>query len=163
MSAIWSLCSVSLAAGLCLNCWSLQELVSRDAGNYLILVEKILGKAREVSGGCWLRGGALQVLVGHAGLCSNPIGAQGGQCWPSSSKAMDTEILLMLCPASCGARDGAGAAEASVGLIVLAAMPNPVWESSGPPGAAGGRTLGNALMWEEARGSCDGVNAAFHF
>ncbi|XP_009878309.1 PREDICTED: phosphoinositide 3-kinase regulatory subunit 5 [Charadrius vociferus] len=40
------------AAGLCLNCWSLQELVSRDAGNYLILVEKILGKAKEVQEKC---------------------------------------------------------------------------------------------------------------
>ncbi|NXV55430.1 PIRK5 kinase, partial [Molothrus ater] len=37
-------------AGLCLNCWSLQELVSRDAGNYLILVEKILAKTKEHSG-----------------------------------------------------------------------------------------------------------------
>lgn len=43
--------SVSPSAGLCLNCWSLQELVSRDASNYLILVEKILGKAKEVSRG----------------------------------------------------------------------------------------------------------------
>ncbi|XP_039246160.1 phosphoinositide 3-kinase regulatory subunit 5 [Pipra filicauda] len=40
------------AAGLCLNCWSLQELVSRDAGNYLILVEKILGKTKEVQEKC---------------------------------------------------------------------------------------------------------------
>uniref|UniRef100_A0A8C6NCY7 Phosphoinositide 3-kinase regulatory subunit 5 n=1 Tax=Melopsittacus undulatus TaxID=13146 RepID=A0A8C6NCY7_MELUD len=40
------------AAGLCLNCWSLQELVSRDASNYLILVEKILGKAKEVQEKC---------------------------------------------------------------------------------------------------------------
>ncbi|XP_066056642.1 phosphoinositide 3-kinase regulatory subunit 5 isoform X2 [Chamaea fasciata] len=40
------------AAGLCLNCWSLQELVSRDAGNYLILVEKILGKTKEVQERC---------------------------------------------------------------------------------------------------------------
>ncbi|XP_010174813.1 phosphoinositide 3-kinase regulatory subunit 5, partial [Antrostomus carolinensis] len=40
------------AAGLCLNCWSLQELVSRDADNYLILVEKILGKAKEVQEKC---------------------------------------------------------------------------------------------------------------
>ncbi|XP_057239288.1 phosphoinositide 3-kinase regulatory subunit 5 isoform X2 [Malurus melanocephalus] len=40
------------AAGLCLNCWSLQELVSRDAGNYLILVEKILGKTKEVQESC---------------------------------------------------------------------------------------------------------------
>ncbi|NXJ98641.1 PIRK5 kinase, partial [Corythaixoides concolor] len=40
------------AAGLCLNCWSLQELVNRDAGNYLILVEKILGKAKEVQEKC---------------------------------------------------------------------------------------------------------------
>lgn len=35
-------------AGLCLNCWTLQELVSRDAGNYLILLEKILQKTQEV-------------------------------------------------------------------------------------------------------------------
>uniref|UniRef100_A0A8B9BK36 Phosphoinositide 3-kinase regulatory subunit 5 n=1 Tax=Anser brachyrhynchus TaxID=132585 RepID=A0A8B9BK36_9AVES len=40
------------AAGLCLNCWSLQELVGRDAGNYLILVEKILCKAKEVQEKC---------------------------------------------------------------------------------------------------------------
>ncbi|XP_017587074.1 PREDICTED: LOW QUALITY PROTEIN: phosphoinositide 3-kinase regulatory subunit 5 [Corvus brachyrhynchos] len=40
------------AAGLCLNCWSLQELVSRDAGNYLILVEKILSKTKEVQERC---------------------------------------------------------------------------------------------------------------
>uniref|UniRef100_A0A8C3MVT2 Phosphoinositide 3-kinase regulatory subunit 5 n=1 Tax=Geospiza parvula TaxID=87175 RepID=A0A8C3MVT2_GEOPR len=39
-------------AGLCLNCWSLQELVSRDAGNYLILVEKILAKTKEVQERC---------------------------------------------------------------------------------------------------------------
>lgn len=75
----------SPAAGLCLNCWSLQELVSRDAGNYLILVEKILGKAKEVSwglpgGGRGLRcfevvsalglapSGVLQSLVGDFGL-----------------------------------------------------------------------------------------------
>ncbi|KAJ7412976.1 Phosphoinositide 3-kinase regulatory subunit 5 [Willisornis vidua] len=41
-----------VVAGLCLNCWSLQELVSRDAGNYLILVEKILGKTKEVQEKC---------------------------------------------------------------------------------------------------------------
>ncbi|XP_051491147.1 phosphoinositide 3-kinase regulatory subunit 5 [Apus apus] len=40
------------AAGLCLNCWSLQELVSRDPSNYLILVEKILSKAKEVQEKC---------------------------------------------------------------------------------------------------------------
>nr|XP_009931809.1 PREDICTED: phosphoinositide 3-kinase regulatory subunit 5 [Opisthocomus hoazin] len=40
------------AAGLCLNCWSLQELVSRDAGNYLILVEKILHWSLEVQEKC---------------------------------------------------------------------------------------------------------------
>ncbi|VFV44933.1 phosphoinositide 3-kinase [Lynx pardinus] len=36
------------AAGLCLNCWSLQELVSRDPGHFLILLEQILQKTREV-------------------------------------------------------------------------------------------------------------------
>ncbi|KAG8128916.1 hypothetical protein E2320_015726 [Naja naja] len=39
-------------AGLCLNCWSLQELVNRDAGNYLILLEKILQKTQEVQEKC---------------------------------------------------------------------------------------------------------------
>ncbi|XP_058022160.1 phosphoinositide 3-kinase regulatory subunit 5 isoform X1 [Ahaetulla prasina] len=39
-------------AGLCLNCWTLQELVSRDAGNYLILLEKILRKTQEVQEKC---------------------------------------------------------------------------------------------------------------
>ncbi|XP_062976501.1 phosphoinositide 3-kinase regulatory subunit 5 [Elgaria multicarinata webbii] len=39
-------------AGLCLNCWSLQELVSREAGNYFILLEKILQKTQEVQEKC---------------------------------------------------------------------------------------------------------------
>ncbi|KAJ7316139.1 hypothetical protein JRQ81_002301 [Phrynocephalus forsythii] len=39
-------------AGFCLNYWSLQELVSRDAGNYLILLEKILQKTKEVQEKC---------------------------------------------------------------------------------------------------------------
>uniref|UniRef100_A0A8C3SHL5 Phosphoinositide 3-kinase regulatory subunit 5 n=1 Tax=Chelydra serpentina TaxID=8475 RepID=A0A8C3SHL5_CHESE len=44
--------STTWTAGLCLNCWSLQELVSRDAGNYLILLEKILQKTKEVQETC---------------------------------------------------------------------------------------------------------------
>ncbi|KYO40807.1 phosphoinositide 3-kinase regulatory subunit 5 [Alligator mississippiensis] len=44
--------STTWTAGLCLNCWSLQELVSRDAGNYLILLEKILQKTKEVQDDC---------------------------------------------------------------------------------------------------------------
>uniref|UniRef100_A0A674J416 Phosphoinositide 3-kinase regulatory subunit 5 n=1 Tax=Terrapene triunguis TaxID=2587831 RepID=A0A674J416_9SAUR len=44
--------STTWTAGLCLNCWSLQELVSRDAGNYLILLEKILQKTEEVQETC---------------------------------------------------------------------------------------------------------------
>ncbi|XP_066220954.1 phosphoinositide 3-kinase regulatory subunit 5-like [Saccopteryx leptura] len=40
--------ATSWAAGLCLNCWSLQELVSRDPGHFLILLEQILRKTREV-------------------------------------------------------------------------------------------------------------------
>uniref|UniRef100_A0A452RM41 Phosphoinositide 3-kinase regulatory subunit 5 n=1 Tax=Ursus americanus TaxID=9643 RepID=A0A452RM41_URSAM len=43
-----SRCSSSWSAGLCLNCWSLQELVSRDPGHFLILLEQILQKTREV-------------------------------------------------------------------------------------------------------------------
>lgn len=42
----WSLSP--FPAGLCLNCWSLQELVSRDPGHFLILLEQILQKTREV-------------------------------------------------------------------------------------------------------------------
>ncbi|XP_075415251.1 phosphoinositide 3-kinase regulatory subunit 5 isoform X2 [Tenrec ecaudatus] len=40
--------STSWSAGLCLNCWSLQELVSRDPAHFLILLELILKKTREV-------------------------------------------------------------------------------------------------------------------
>nr|XP_020041753.1 phosphoinositide 3-kinase regulatory subunit 5 isoform X5 [Castor canadensis] len=40
--------STSRSAGLCLNCWSLQELVSRDPGHFLILLEQILQKTRQV-------------------------------------------------------------------------------------------------------------------
>ncbi|XP_058415712.1 phosphoinositide 3-kinase regulatory subunit 5 isoform X2 [Diceros bicornis minor] len=43
-----SRCTTSWSAGLCLNCWSLQELVSRDPGHFLILLEQILQKTREV-------------------------------------------------------------------------------------------------------------------
>ncbi|XP_027713008.1 phosphoinositide 3-kinase regulatory subunit 5 isoform X3 [Vombatus ursinus] len=39
-------------AGLCLNCWSLQELVSRDPDNFLILLEQILQKTTEVQEKC---------------------------------------------------------------------------------------------------------------
>ncbi|XP_012868495.1 PREDICTED: phosphoinositide 3-kinase regulatory subunit 5 isoform X1 [Dipodomys ordii] len=40
--------STSWSAGLCLNCWSLQELVSRDPGHFLILLEQILQKTHQV-------------------------------------------------------------------------------------------------------------------
>ncbi|XP_053425449.1 phosphoinositide 3-kinase regulatory subunit 5 [Nycticebus coucang] len=40
--------STSWSAGMCLNCWTLQELVSRDPGHFLILLEQILQKTREV-------------------------------------------------------------------------------------------------------------------
>ena len=46
--ADWPLASPPFPAGLCLNCWSLQELVSRDPGHFLILLEQILQKTREV-------------------------------------------------------------------------------------------------------------------
>lgn len=61
-------------AGLCLNCWSLQELVSRDAGNYLILLEKILGKTKEVSGGCWGQLQALGSSVARSGWALAKLG-----------------------------------------------------------------------------------------
>lgn len=40
--------SATWTAGLCLNWWSLEELVSRDAANYLILIEKILQRTQQV-------------------------------------------------------------------------------------------------------------------
>ncbi|XP_078082114.1 phosphoinositide 3-kinase regulatory subunit 5 [Mustelus asterias] len=39
-------------AGLCVNRWSLEELVSRDPHNFLILIEKILLKTQEVQEMC---------------------------------------------------------------------------------------------------------------
>ncbi|XP_038598027.1 phosphoinositide 3-kinase regulatory subunit 5 isoform X3 [Tachyglossus aculeatus] len=46
LSSSWS------AAGLCLNRWSLQELVGRDPDHFLILLEQILQKTREVQEKC---------------------------------------------------------------------------------------------------------------
>lgn len=40
--------STSWSTGLCLNCWTLQELVSRDPGHFLILLELILQKTGEI-------------------------------------------------------------------------------------------------------------------
>lgn len=58
-------------AGLCLNCWSLQELVSRDAGNYLILLEQILQKMQEVQDNCdYDLFTPLALLFGSAVLCN---------------------------------------------------------------------------------------------
>ncbi|MBN3314215.1 PIRK5 kinase, partial [Atractosteus spatula] len=51
-------CSVSHAfssacpAGLCMNRWSLEELVNRDPENFLILLQQILKKTREVQEQC---------------------------------------------------------------------------------------------------------------
>ncbi|XP_043940960.1 phosphoinositide 3-kinase regulatory subunit 5 [Protopterus annectens] len=39
-------------AGLCMNRWSLDELVDRDPGNFLILIEKILEKTKQVQENC---------------------------------------------------------------------------------------------------------------
>ncbi|XP_029456192.1 phosphoinositide 3-kinase regulatory subunit 5 [Rhinatrema bivittatum] len=44
--------STTWTAGLCLNCWSLQELVSRDPDNFLILLEKILQQTQEAQEKC---------------------------------------------------------------------------------------------------------------
>lgn len=35
-------------AGLCINRWSLEELVKRDPRNFIILLQQILRKTREV-------------------------------------------------------------------------------------------------------------------
>ncbi|CAJ0926657.1 unnamed protein product [Ranitomeya imitator] len=43
---------VSVYAGLCLNYWSLEELVNREAANHIILAEKILDRTREAQEKC---------------------------------------------------------------------------------------------------------------
>ncbi|KAM4033699.1 phosphoinositide 3-kinase regulatory subunit 5 [Anomaloglossus baeobatrachus] len=42
----------SWTAGLCLNYWSLEELVNREAANHIILAEKILDRTREAQEKC---------------------------------------------------------------------------------------------------------------
>ncbi|KAM4663846.1 phosphoinositide 3-kinase regulatory subunit 5 [Discoglossus pictus] len=44
--------SPTWTAGLCLNYWSLEELVNRDAANFIILAEKILDRTREAQENC---------------------------------------------------------------------------------------------------------------
>ncbi|XP_066442364.1 phosphoinositide 3-kinase regulatory subunit 5 isoform X2 [Eleutherodactylus coqui] len=44
--------SSSWTAGLCLNYWSLEELVNREAANHIILAEKILDRTREAQEKC---------------------------------------------------------------------------------------------------------------
>ncbi|XP_044152858.1 phosphoinositide 3-kinase regulatory subunit 5 isoform X2 [Bufo gargarizans] len=44
--------SSSWTAGLCLNYWSLAELVNREAANHIILAEKILERTREAQEKC---------------------------------------------------------------------------------------------------------------
>ncbi|KAM9296798.1 phosphoinositide 3-kinase regulatory subunit 5 [Gastrophryne carolinensis] len=44
--------SASWTAGLCLNYWSLEELVNREAANHIILAEKILDRTREAQENC---------------------------------------------------------------------------------------------------------------
>nr|XP_033815887.1 phosphoinositide 3-kinase regulatory subunit 5 isoform X2 [Geotrypetes seraphini] len=44
--------STTWTAGLCLNCWSLQELVSRGPANFLILLEKILEQTKQAQEQC---------------------------------------------------------------------------------------------------------------
>lgn len=47
-----SLSSSSWTAGLCLNYWSLEELVNREPANHIILAEKILDRTREAQEKC---------------------------------------------------------------------------------------------------------------
>ncbi|KAM5135593.1 phosphoinositide 3-kinase regulatory subunit 5 [Mantella aurantiaca] len=44
--------SSSWTAGLCLNYWSLEELVNREAANHIILAEKILDRTKEAQEKC---------------------------------------------------------------------------------------------------------------
>ncbi|XP_054834796.1 phosphoinositide 3-kinase regulatory subunit 5 [Eublepharis macularius] len=69
-------------AGLCLNCWSLQELVSRDAGNYLILLEKILQKTQEVQEKCdYDLLTPLALLFSSAVLCTSHFPSNSDLLW----------------------------------------------------------------------------------
>ncbi|XP_077109648.1 phosphoinositide 3-kinase regulatory subunit 5 [Ranitomeya variabilis] len=52
LSAIPGSSSSTWTAGLCLNYWSLEELVNREAANHIILAEKILDRTREAQEKC---------------------------------------------------------------------------------------------------------------
>ncbi|XP_051567403.1 phosphoinositide 3-kinase regulatory subunit 5-like isoform X2 [Myxocyprinus asiaticus] len=71
--------------GWCLNRWSLEELVKRDPENFLILLQQILRKAREVQEECHYELVAPLALMFESTLLQVP-------CCPS-----DGEILMEAC------------------------------------------------------------------
>ncbi|XP_040187059.1 phosphoinositide 3-kinase regulatory subunit 5 isoform X1 [Rana temporaria] len=64
--------SSSWTAGLCLNYWSLEELVNREAANHIILAEKILDRTRQAQEKCEYELLAPLALMFHFAVLSAP-------------------------------------------------------------------------------------------
>ncbi|XP_068074412.2 phosphoinositide 3-kinase regulatory subunit 5 isoform X1 [Danio rerio] len=73
--------SQSWSAGWCMNRWSLEELIKRDPDNFLILLQQILRKAREVQQECHYELVAPLALMFESTLLQMPL------C-PSSEKVL---------------------------------------------------------------------------
>uniref|UniRef100_A0A8C1X769 Phosphoinositide 3-kinase regulatory subunit 5 n=1 Tax=Cyprinus carpio TaxID=7962 RepID=A0A8C1X769_CYPCA len=67
------------AAGWCMNRWSLEELVKRDPENFLILLQQILRKAREVQQECHYELVAPLALMFESTLLQMPLCPSDGE------------------------------------------------------------------------------------
>uniref|UniRef100_A0A9J8DJ76 Phosphoinositide 3-kinase regulatory subunit 5 n=1 Tax=Cyprinus carpio carpio TaxID=630221 RepID=A0A9J8DJ76_CYPCA len=67
------------AAGWCMNRWSLEELVKRDPENFLILLQQILRKAREVQQECRYELVAPLALMFESTLLQMPLCPSDGE------------------------------------------------------------------------------------
>ncbi|XP_058634336.1 phosphoinositide 3-kinase regulatory subunit 5 isoform X1 [Onychostoma macrolepis] len=71
--------SQSWSAGWCMNRWSLEELVKRDPENFLILLQQILRKAREVQQECHYELVAPLALMFESTLLQMPLCPSDGE------------------------------------------------------------------------------------
>uniref|UniRef100_A0A672JVT2 Phosphoinositide 3-kinase regulatory subunit 5 n=1 Tax=Sinocyclocheilus grahami TaxID=75366 RepID=A0A672JVT2_SINGR len=69
----------SWSAGWCMNRWSLEELVKRDPENFLILLQQILRKAREVQQECHYELVAPLALMFESTLLQMPLCPSDGE------------------------------------------------------------------------------------
>uniref|UniRef100_A0A671SIK9 Phosphoinositide 3-kinase regulatory subunit 5 n=1 Tax=Sinocyclocheilus anshuiensis TaxID=1608454 RepID=A0A671SIK9_9TELE len=72
-------CLCVCAAGWCMNRWSLEELVKRDPENFLILLQQILRKAREVQQECHYELVAPLALMFESTLLQMPLCPSDGE------------------------------------------------------------------------------------